>query len=138
MAGQKSNEMWGGRLLEGPDAIMRAINASIGFDRRLASQDIAGSLAHVDMLGATGIVDKADAKQIKAGLETVLREIQSGDFSFSEALEDIHMNVEARLRDLIDLLQGVCIRRSRMIRWPQTSGYGCVISWMAQMRRSRR
>ena len=101
MAGQKSNEIWGGRFAEGPDAIMRAINASIGFDRRLASQDIAGSLAHVDMLGATGIVDKADAKQIKAGLETVLREIQSGDFSFSEALEDIHMNVEARLRDLI-------------------------------------
>ena len=101
MAGQKSNEMWGGRFAEGPDAIMRAINASIGFDRRLASQDIAGSLAHVDMLGATGIVDKADVKQIKAGLETVLREIQSGDFSFSEALEDIHMNVEARLRDLI-------------------------------------
>ena len=101
MAGQKSNEMWGGRFAEGPDAIMRAINASIGFDRRLASQDIAGSLAHVDMLGATVIVDKADAKQIKAGLETVLREIQSGDFSFSEALEDIHMNVEARLRDLI-------------------------------------
>ncbi|MBL6778566.1 MAG: argininosuccinate lyase [Proteobacteria bacterium] len=101
MAGQKSNEMWGGRFAEGPDAIMRAINASIGFDRRLASQDIAGSLAHVDMLGATGIVDEADAKQIKAGLETVLREIQSGDFSFSEALEDIHMNVEARLRDLI-------------------------------------
>ena len=101
MAGQKSNEMWGGRFAEGPDAIMRAINASIGFDGRLASQDIAGSFAHVDMLGATGIVDKADAKQIKAGLETVLREIQSGDFSFSEALEDIHMNVEARLRDLI-------------------------------------
>ncbi len=101
MAGQKSNEMWGGRFAEGPDAIMHAINASIGFDRRLASQDIAGSLAHVDMLGATGIVDEADAKQIKAGLETVLREIQSGDFSFSEALEDIHMNVEARLRDLI-------------------------------------
>jgi len=101
MAGQKSNEMWGGRFAEGPDAIMRAINASIEFDRRLASQDIAGSLAHVDMLGATGIVDEADAKQIKAGLETVLREIQSGDFSFSEALEDIHMNVEARLRDLI-------------------------------------
>ena len=101
MAGQKSNEMWGGRFAEGPDELMRAINASIGFDRRLASQDIAGSLAHVDMLGATGIVDEADAKQIKAGLETVLREIQSGDFSFSEALEDIHMNVEARLRDLI-------------------------------------
>ena len=101
MAGQKSNEMWGGRFAEGPDAIMRAINASIGFDRRLASQDIAGSLAHVDMLGATGIVEEADAKQIKAGLETVLCEIQSGDFSFSEALEDIHMNVEARLRDLI-------------------------------------
>ncbi|MGB1179579.1 MAG: argininosuccinate lyase, partial [Lentibacter algarum] len=70
MSNDTSNQMWGGRFSAGVDAIMEAINASIGFDRRLASQDIAGSLAHVDMLGATGIVDKADAKQIKAGLET--------------------------------------------------------------------
>ena len=138
MAGQKSNEMWGGRFAEGPDAIMRAINASIGFDRRLASQDIAGSLAHVDMLGATGIVDEADAKQIKAGLETVLREIQSGDFSFSEALEDIHMNVEARLRDLIGPAAGrLHTARSRNDQVATDFSYGCVISWMAQMRRSR-
>ena len=101
MSGQKSNEMWGGRFAEGPDAIMRAINASIRFDQRLAVQDIAGSQAHAHMLGATGIISEADVEDIRAGLETVLKEIQSGAFAFSEDLEDIHMNVEARLRELI-------------------------------------
>ena len=101
MSGQKSNVMWGGRFAEGPDAIMRAINASIGFDQRLAAQDIAGSQAHAQMLGATGIISKADVADIKAGLETVLKDIQSGAIAFSEDLEDIHMNVEARLRELI-------------------------------------
>ena len=101
MSGQKSNEMWGGRFAEGPDATMRAINASIRFDQRLAIQDIAGSQAHVQMLGATGIISKADVEDIRAGLETVLKEIQSGAFAFSEDLEDIHMNVEARLKELI-------------------------------------
>ena len=101
MSGQKSNEMWGGRFAEGPDPIMRAINASIRFDQRLAIQDIAGSQAHAQMLGATGIISKADVEDIRVGLETVLKEIQSGAFSFSEELEDIHMNVEARLRELI-------------------------------------
>jgi argininosuccinate lyase len=93
--------MWGGRFAAGPDAIMEAINASIGYDRRLAPQDIAGSRAHAAMLAATGIITDTDAEAIREGLLTVLSEIETGDFPFSAALEDIHMNVEARLRDTI-------------------------------------
>ncbi|KIT16430.1 Argininosuccinate lyase 1 [Jannaschia aquimarina] len=93
--------MWGGRFQEGPDAIMEAINASIGFDRRMARQDIEGSRAHAAMLAATGIVSDKDAEAIREGLLTVLSEIEAGTFQFSTALEDIHMNVEARLTELI-------------------------------------
>jgi len=93
--------MWGGRFAAGPDAIMEAINASIGFDRRMAAQDIAGSRAHAAMLAACGIITDKDADAIGEGLLTVLSEIEAGDFPFSTALEDIHMNVEARLKDLI-------------------------------------
>ena len=96
-----SNAMWGGRFAAGPDAIMEAINASIGFDRRLASQDIAGSRAHAAMLAATGIITSKDAEAIREGLLTVLSEIEGGHFAFSAALEDIHMNVEARLKEVI-------------------------------------
>ena len=93
--------MWGGRFASGPDAVMQAINASIDFDRRLAHEDIAASRAHAAMLGATGIVADSDASAIREGLLTVLSEIEAGDFAFSTALEDIHMNVESRLRELI-------------------------------------
>lgn len=96
-----ANTMWGGRFAAGPDAIMEAINASIGFDRRMAAQDIAGSRAHAAMLAACGIITDKDAEAIGEGLLTVLSEIEAGDFPFSTALEDIHMNVEARLKDLI-------------------------------------
>ncbi len=96
-----SNAMWGGRFAAGPDAIMEAINASIGFDRRLAAQDIEASRAHAAMLAETGIISDSDAAAIREGLLTVLSEIAEGSFRFSTALEDIHMNVEARLRDLI-------------------------------------
>ncbi len=96
-----ANQMWGGRFAAGPDAIMEAINASIGFDQRMASQDIAGSRAHAAMLGATGIVNHKDAEAIRKGLLTVLSEIEGGTFQFSTALEDIHMNVEARLKEII-------------------------------------
>lgn len=96
-----ANQMWGGRFAAGPDAIMEAINASIGFDKRLAAQDIEGSRAHAAMLAATGIITDNDAKAIREGLLTVLSEIEGGTFQFSTALEDIHMNVEARLKDLI-------------------------------------
>ncbi len=98
---KSANTMWGGRFAAGPDAIMEAINASIGYDRRLAPQDIAGSRAHAAMLAATGIITDTDAEAIREGLLTVLSEIETGAFPFSTALEDIHMNVEARLRDLI-------------------------------------
>jgi len=93
--------MWGGRFAAGPDAIMEAINASISFDKRMAAQDIAGSRAHAAMLAATGIVSDSDARAMREGLLTVLSEIEAGEFAFSTALEDIHMNVEARLKDLI-------------------------------------
>ena len=96
-----ANTMWGGRFAAGPDAIMEAINASIGFDRRLARQDIEGSRAHAAMLAATGILRDSDAEAIREGLLTVLSEIEGGSFAFSTALEDIHMNVEARLTEII-------------------------------------
>ncbi|UWR32767.1 argininosuccinate lyase [Sulfitobacter sp. W027] len=101
MTDTTSNKMWGGRFAAGPDAIMEAINASIGFDKRMAAQDIAGSRAHAAMLAATGILTDNDADAIREGLLTILSEIEEGKFEFSAALEDIHMNVEARLKDLI-------------------------------------
>ena len=96
-----SNQMWGGRFAAGPDAIMEAINASIGFDKRMARQDIEGSRAHAAMLAAQGILTNNDAETIREGLLTVLSEIENGTFQFSTALEDIHMNVEARLKEII-------------------------------------
>ena len=96
-----SNAMWGGRFASGPDAIMEEINASIDFDKRLAAQDIAGSKAHAAMLGATGIITEADAAAIGGGLDRIAGEIEAGTFTFSRALEDIHMNVESRLAELI-------------------------------------
>ncbi len=101
MSKEKSNEIWGGRFVEGPDTIMRSINSSISFDQRLAEKDIAGSHAHAEMLAATGIISAADAAAIKNGLSSVMEEIKRGEFSFSEELEDIHMNIESRLTNLI-------------------------------------
>ena len=96
-----SNQMWGGRFAAGNSDIMEAINASIDFDQRMAAQDIAGSRAHAAMLGAMGIVTDSDATAMREGLLTVLSEIEAGDFPFSKQLEDIHMNVEARLKEII-------------------------------------
>jgi len=93
--------MWGGRFADAPDAIMEAINASIGFDKRMARQDIEGSRAHALMLAARGIITDSDADKIREGLLTILSEIERGEFEFSTALEDIHMNIESRLRELI-------------------------------------
>lgn len=98
---KSANEMWGGRFSAGPDAIMEAINASIGYDQRMARQDIEGSRAHAAMLAATGVITEDDAKVIRDGLLTVLAEIEEGSFAFSTALEDIHMNVEARLKEIV-------------------------------------
>ena len=93
--------MWGGRYKLGPAEIMEKINASIGFDRRLYAQDIAGSVAHCDMLVAQGILTAKDGRDIKRGLAQVKAEIESGKFKFSTKLEDIHFNVEQRLTDII-------------------------------------
>jgi argininosuccinate lyase len=96
-----SNKMWGGGFESGPAAIMEEINASIDFDRKLWRQDIRGSKAHAEMLGAAGILPEADVAAIRMGLDQVAAEIESGAFTFSRALEDIHMNVESRLREII-------------------------------------
>jgi argininosuccinate lyase len=102
----RSNTMWGGRYKLGPAEIMERINASIDFDRRLYAQDIAGSLAHADMLVAQGILTAKDGRAIRRGLLKVREEIESGRFKFSTKLEDIHFNVEARLTELIGAAGG--------------------------------
>jgi argininosuccinate lyase len=96
-----SNKMWGGRFSAQPDAVMAEINASIDVDRKLFRQDIAASRAHAEMLAKQGIISAQDAKKIVHGLDTILSEIAAGKFKFKRSLEDIHMNVEARLADLI-------------------------------------
>ena len=98
---ETSNQMWGGRFASGPDAIMEEINASIDYDRKLFRQDIRGSLAHAAMLETTGILSSEDCDKITHGLNQIGEEIEKGEFSFSRRLEDIHMNIEARLSDLI-------------------------------------
>ena len=96
-----ANRMWGGRFSSGPDELMEEINASIDFDQRFYRQDITASQAHCRMLAQRGIIPEEDARRILDGLEQVASEIAEGKFTFSRALEDIHMNVEARLAELI-------------------------------------
>lgn len=96
-----ANQQWGGRFAEGPSAIMAAINASIGFDRKMWRQDIQGSLAHAAMLKHVGIISPEDEAAIRDGLEKIAARIEGGDFPFDDALEDIHMNIEARLTEII-------------------------------------
>ncbi|MGE3064229.1 MAG: argininosuccinate lyase [Hyphomicrobiaceae bacterium] len=98
--------MWGGRFKLSPAEIMEEINASIAFDKRMAAQDIRGSLAHAAMLAGAGIIAREDARKIKSGLEKILAEVEDGSFSFQRALEDVHMNVESRLKDLIGAAAG--------------------------------
>ncbi|MBT4701740.1 MAG: argininosuccinate lyase, partial [Rhodospirillaceae bacterium] len=93
--------MWGGRFDAGPAAVMEEINASIDFDKRLYAQDIAGSKAHCAMLVAQEIISEEDGTAILDGLDKVMSEIEKGQFTFSRALEDIHMNIESRLSELV-------------------------------------
>ena len=93
--------MWGGRFEAGPAAIMREITPSIDFDKRLAGEDLAGSKAHVRMLATEGIVAKDDASAILKGLEQIEQEIADGKFVFKRELEDIHLNIEARLAEIV-------------------------------------
>jgi argininosuccinate lyase len=101
MTDKPANKMWGGRFVISNADIMQEINASIGFDKVLAPQDIRGSKAHAEMLAATGIISADDAATIIAGLDKVMAEIQAGQMQWSRELEDVHMNVESRLRELI-------------------------------------
>ncbi len=101
-----SNSMWGGRFAEGPAAVMREINASIPFDKRLWQQDIAGSKAHVAMLGKQGIISAEDAATISAGLDTVAAHYAEHGVEEDLVLEDIHMQTEARLADAIGPVAG--------------------------------
>ncbi len=101
MAKDRSNSQWGGRFSGGPAVIMMEINASIDVDKRLATQDIAGSKAHATMLETVGILSADEAAVIASGLDQVLAEINTDTMIWSPALEDIHMHVEARLFELI-------------------------------------
>ncbi len=93
--------MWGGRFSSKPAELMQAINVSIGFDKRLAAQDLAGSRAHAAMLLKQGVISSEDEAAIQGGLQAIEAEIAAGTFPFRDEYEDIHMNVEARLRELI-------------------------------------
>src|SRR6201987_3563449 len=96
-----ANPLWGGLFAGGPAEIMRRINASIDFDKRLYAEDIAGSKAHCAMLVAQNIMSPEDGAAIIKGLEQIRLEIEDGSFVFSAELEDVHMNIEARLTELI-------------------------------------
>ena len=98
---ETSNKMWGGRFDENPSDVMERINASIDVDKRLYTQDITGSKAHATMLVKQGVISGEDGDTIQKGLDQILKEIESGKFEFSTALEDIHMNIESRLKEII-------------------------------------
>ncbi|MDO4179007.1 MAG: argininosuccinate lyase [Phascolarctobacterium sp.] len=94
-------KLWGGRFSKNTNELVDAYNASIDFDKRLYREDIRGSIAHAKMLARQGIIPAEDGETIKAGLESILADIEAGNFQFEVALEDIHMNVEARLTERI-------------------------------------
>lgn len=99
-------KLWGGRFAQATDGLVEQFNGSVGFDQRLAEQDIQGSLAHVAMLGQQKILSSEEVAQIQAGLGDILGDIRTGNFEWSLALEDVHMNVESRLRDRIGPVAG--------------------------------
>jgi argininosuccinate lyase len=98
---EAANPQWGGRFAAGPSVVMQEINASIGFDQKLWRQDIRGSLAHATMLAKVGVITPQDERAIHDGLAAIAHEIETGRFPFDAALEDIHMNIEARLTERI-------------------------------------
>jgi argininosuccinate lyase len=101
MTKDKGQSMWGGRFAASPASILQEINASLAVDQRMAEEDVAGSRAHADMLAEMGVLSDADNNAIQAGLDSVIAELRAGTFPFDIALEDIHMNIEARLTTLI-------------------------------------
>jgi argininosuccinate lyase len=101
MSETKTNQSWGGRFAESTDAFVQQFTASVGFDRRMYHQDIDGSIAHARMLAQTGVLSGPDRDAIIAGLEQIRGEIERGEMPWSHALEDVHMNIEARLSERI-------------------------------------
>ncbi len=106
MKKDSANKMWGGRFENKPSDIMQEINQSISFDYKLYKQDIKGSIAHCKMLGEVKIISKEESVQIISGLKQVEKEIESGDFVFKKELEDIHMNIESRLKEIVGDVAG--------------------------------
>lgn len=106
MGSKSVNKMWGGRFAMSPSEVMQEINASVGYDQRFATQDIAGSKAHAEMLAEKGIISKTDAREIVRGLAAIAKEIEAGEFKWDPGLEDVHMNVESRLSELIGAAAG--------------------------------
>ena len=98
---QDTSKLWGGRFSEATDSFVQRFTASVSFDQRMAAEDIAGSLAHAEMLSQVGVLSKEELKQIQDGLAQVRQEIEDGRFQWSVELEDVHMNIEARLTELI-------------------------------------
>ena len=96
-----TSKLWGGRFNEPTDAFVQRFTASVGFDHRMAAEDIAGSLAHARMLNAVGVLTTGELTEIEGGLAQVQKEITEGSFQWSIELEDVHMNIEARLTELI-------------------------------------
>ena len=98
---QDTSKLWGGRFTEATDAFVQRFTASVEFDQRMATEDIIGSLAHARMLCAVGVLSSAELEEIENGLDQVQKEIAEGNFKWSIELEDVHMNIEARLTELI-------------------------------------
>jgi len=98
---EQDNKPWGGRFSESTDAFVEAFTASVGFDRRLYRHDIAGSIAHATMLAKVGVLSQQECKLIIDGLQSIEQDIEQGQFKWSVALEDVHMNIESRLTDRI-------------------------------------
>ena len=106
MKKSSSNQMWGGRFAEKPATLMQQINQSITFDKKLYKQDITGSIAHAKMLAKVKIISASEKTQIVNGLTQIQQEIESGKFNFQIELEDIHLNIESRLKEIIGDVAG--------------------------------
>ena len=100
---QDTSKLWGGRFSEATDSFVQRFTASVNFDQRMAAEDIAGSLAHAEMLSQVGVLSAEELRQIQDGLAQVRQEIEDGRFQWSIELEDVHMNIEARLTELIGI-----------------------------------
>ncbi|MBM3580286.1 MAG: argininosuccinate lyase, partial [Alphaproteobacteria bacterium] len=106
MTKNSSNKMWGGRFASKPSGLMQEINQSVTFDQKLYKQDIRGSIAHAKMLAKVGVLTESESKRISDGLQKIEKEIVSGEFEFKIELEDIHMNIESRLKELVGDVAG--------------------------------